>query len=43
MQLTFNNEIVGGLNGAGIIDFNLFDIAKALGVRPTEKSNSTIY
>lgn len=31
MKLTFNNEIVGGLNGAGIIDFNLFDIAKALG------------
>lgn len=31
MQLTFNNEIVGGLNEGGIIDFNLFDIAKALG------------
>lgn len=37
MQLTFNNEIVGGLNEAGIIDFNLFDIAKVLGyVKPRE-------
>lgn len=37
MQLTFNNEIVGGLNGAGIIDFNLFEVAKVLGyARPSD-------
>lgn len=31
MQLTFNNEIVGGLNEAGKIDFNLYEVAKVLG------------
>ena len=31
MNLTFNNEIVGGLQQGGIVHFNLFDVAKALG------------
>ena len=37
MHLTFNNEIVGGLNEGGIIDFNLFEVAKVLGyARPSD-------